>query len=243
MRKIFAVVLGLLLVVGFGAPAVAGGSDSPTPYTVTVDGITLPEGVTFVDGGHVNIKGDFSDRGIHFESLNWTEDNPKRFYIGKSFIPWSAFGLDPATVCVTWVQLSQYNEHYGEGNQPPVGRGCEEVPDKEDPPVTTPPPTSPPVTEPPVTEPPTTEPPTSPPVTEPPASEPPTSPPVTTPPVEPPTTSPPVTSPPVTSPPPTTPPIADTGVEDVVPYLLVGGVLLLAGVGSVLYGRRMRANG
>lgn len=37
-------VAGLCLIAG---PAYAGGSDSPTPYSVTNEGITLPDGVTF----------------------------------------------------------------------------------------------------------------------------------------------------------------------------------------------------
>ena len=102
----------------FGAlPASAGGSDSPTPYTVDQFGITLPDGVVFEGGGHVNIQTTAGNRGIHFESLN---NQPSGFWIGKSFLPWSAFGEFPETFCVTWVQLSQFNEHYGEGGQPSV---------------------------------------------------------------------------------------------------------------------------
>ncbi|WP_425837047.1 hypothetical protein [Microbacterium sp. PA5] len=105
-----------------GAPAHAGGSDDPTPYTVAEDGITLPVGVTFPDGGHVNMRTlDGAGYGIHFEALN---NQPSGVYIGTSFLPWSALGLDPATVCVAWVQMSMFNEHHGEGGQTPVGRGC-----------------------------------------------------------------------------------------------------------------------
>lgn len=105
--------------VATSANATGGGSDDPTPYTVTAEGITLPAGVTFPDGGHVNIQSTQGDRGIHFESLNWPADHPKKYYIGKSFIPWSAFGLS-GDFCVSWVQISMYNQHYGEGGQPPV---------------------------------------------------------------------------------------------------------------------------
>jgi len=118
-------------VIGIASAAHASGSDSPTPYTVDATGITLPSGATFPDGGHVNIKTSAGDKGIHFESLNWPDDNPKKYYIGKSFIPWSAFGL---TGCftVTWVQISMYNEHFGDGGQSPIQVGdCgEETPNK-----------------------------------------------------------------------------------------------------------------
>lgn len=100
-----------------------GGSDDPTPYTVNAAGVTLPSGDVFPDGGHVNIKytkngGPEQGAGIHFESLNWPDDHPKKHYIGKSSIPWSVFGLS-GDFCVTWVQVSLYNQHFGEGGQAP----------------------------------------------------------------------------------------------------------------------------
>lgn len=115
-------VMSLLGVLALGAsPAFAGTSDSATPYTVTVDGIYLPDGETFQDNGHVNVRTNQGDRGIHFESLN---NQPSGKWIGQNFLPWGAFGFDPTSLCVTWVQLSQYNEHFGEGGQTPVGLGC-----------------------------------------------------------------------------------------------------------------------
>ncbi|WP_084125456.1 hypothetical protein [Demequina sp. NBRC 110054] len=116
-----------LAVAGFAIPALAGGSDSPTPYTVSAAGITLPSGETFSDNGHINIKTTEGDFGIHFESKCIEKDDAEcaglkheiAQYIGKSYIPWSVFGLS-STACVSWVQLSQYNEHYGEGGQSPV---------------------------------------------------------------------------------------------------------------------------
>lgn len=115
-----ALLMGAVLV--SSTPAYAGGSDDPTPYTVDSSGITLPGGDTFQDGGHINLHTTQGDKNLHFESLNWPDDNPKKFYIGKSFIPWSAFGL---TGCfeVSWVQIHGYNEHYGEGGQPSVYSG------------------------------------------------------------------------------------------------------------------------
>lgn len=94
----------------------ASGSDAPTPYTVTSAGIALPGGVVFEDNGHVNIKTTAGDKGIHFEALN---NQPSGQWIGKDFLPWSAFGLD-GDFCVSWVQISEFNEHFGEGGQEPV---------------------------------------------------------------------------------------------------------------------------
>lgn len=102
-------------------PANASGSDGTTPYTVSADGIQLPAGDTFADGGHVNIETNLGDAGIHFEALN---NQPSGQWIGESFLPWSAFGFDSATLCVSWVQVWLYPEHFGEGGQEPVGIGC-----------------------------------------------------------------------------------------------------------------------
>ena len=132
MKKLLAlatsVLLGLGLAVVGSSAAYAGGSDSPTPYTVTVDGIQLPDGVSFRDNGHVNIKTNLGNAGIHFESRNWPADHPKTFYIGKNFLPWDAFGFDKTKLCVSWVQIDFYAEHFGEGGQAPVGMGCEQPP-------------------------------------------------------------------------------------------------------------------
>lgn len=118
-------IVGLGLAVGGVTPAMAGASDSAVPYEVSTTGITLPEGDTFDDNGHVNIKTSKGDRGIHFEAQNWPDDDPKKLYIGKSFIPWSAFNL-PESFCVTWVQIDKYSEHFGEGGQSPVCVGVAE---------------------------------------------------------------------------------------------------------------------
>ena len=106
-----------------GAPsAIAAGSDAPPPFMVDANGVTLPGGVVFVDGGHVNIRtAEGRGYGIHFEALN---NQPSGEWVGASFLPWSAFGLDPAAACVSWVQVAGFNEHFGEGGQPPVGAGC-----------------------------------------------------------------------------------------------------------------------
>ncbi|MFI2105178.1 LPXTG cell wall anchor domain-containing protein [Isoptericola sp. NPDC019693] len=104
------------------APAAAGGSDDPVPYTVGADGLTLPAGDAFRDGGHVNIRytTGAAERAahIHFETLNGQASGA---YVGESYLPWSALaGQPPADLCITWVQVEGYNEHFGEGGQQPV---------------------------------------------------------------------------------------------------------------------------
>lgn len=107
------VLLGMIT--GFALiPGVASaGSDSPTPYTVTADGITLPADTVFPAHGHVNWRTTSSSGGIHFDPNN---NQPGAVYIGASFLP---ITLAPGE-CITWVQISLYDEHYGEGGQPPV---------------------------------------------------------------------------------------------------------------------------
>lgn len=119
--------VALVLMSGLSAASASGGSDAALPYTVGADGITLPSGFVFADGGHVNVTTDEGAANVHFESKCITRTDAecagKRHedaqFIGKSFIPWSAFGL-PEFFCVTWVQLSQFSEHFGEGGQEPV---------------------------------------------------------------------------------------------------------------------------
>ena len=124
MKKILAVLGLAILFVAPGSAAYAAGSDGPTPYSVTVEGIQLPAGETFKDGGHVNVRTNQGARGIHFESLN---NQPSGVWIGKDFLPWSAFGFETERLCVGWVQISQFNEHFGEGGQQPIGKGCTTV--------------------------------------------------------------------------------------------------------------------
>ena len=133
-----------------------GGSDAPIPYTVDATGITLPAGYQFDDNDHINVRTNLDPSAnlhainLHLEKLNGQASGQ---WIGKSHIPWSAFGLS-GSFCVEWVQISDINEHFGEGHQDPV---CVD-------PTPTPEPTTEPTTEPtmePTTEPtvePTTEP-------------------------------------------------------------------------------------
>ena len=100
-------------VVAFASPAVAG-SDSPTPYTVTAQGITFP--APLEAHGHVNVRlTNGSSRGLHLDPNN---GHPGAAWIGASFLPWSALGITGS--CVAWVQVAGYNEHFGEGGQSPV---------------------------------------------------------------------------------------------------------------------------
>lgn len=113
---LFASVMALSLM--FTAPAHAGGSDSPVSYEIDVEGLTLSGTDTFPAHGHVNIKylvdGVEKSKGIHFDPNN---SQPGGKWIGRSFIPWTAFAED--IECITWIQIHGYNEHFGEGGQEP----------------------------------------------------------------------------------------------------------------------------
>lgn len=248
--------MGALCLVFSPSAYATGGSDSATPYSVTAEGISLPAGQVFRDNGHVNIRymaeGVGIQTGLHFEAkcIERTDAEcagPRHAaaqFIGKSFIPWSAFS--PLAICVEWVQIDFYNEHYGEGGQPPVGPGCTTptptptptetvTPTPEPTPTVTPEPTPEPTPSPTVTPEPTPTPeptvtPTAPPTPTPEPSVTPTTPPVSTPE---PTVSPSTTPAPVvpaagrTAPPSGT--LAVTGSE-LNPWApLAGGILVAVG--------------
>lgn len=143
-RFLVGVVAAIALVFGAAVPAsAAGGSDSPTPYTVATDGIYLPAGDTFGANDHVNVKTNKGNFSIHFEKkyadpndAEWrnrpfNHADPRNQFYGQSFLPWEALFNAKTNFCVTWVQINGYNEHFGEAGQDPVGPGC-----------TTPPPTT-----------------------------------------------------------------------------------------------------
>ncbi|MFJ4107414.1 hypothetical protein [Oerskovia enterophila] len=124
MRAVPVALLTTAILATTPAIASAGGSDAPTPYTVTAGGVTLPTGTAYVDGGHVNYRATALDGtgarsfGTHFESLN---NQPSGKYIGTSFYDFSgAAAAFPDGYCVTWVQVAEYDEHFGEGGQKPV---------------------------------------------------------------------------------------------------------------------------
>ncbi len=133
MRAVPVALLTTAILAATPAIAFAGGSDAPTPYTVTAAGVTLPTGTTYVDGGHVNYRATALDGtgsrsfGTHFESLN---NQPSGKYIGTSFYDFNgAATAFPDGYCVTWVQVAEYNEHFGEGGQKPVCTTDETTPE------------------------------------------------------------------------------------------------------------------
>src|SRR5690625_4830954 len=133
MRKtLTAIIAALFLILTPAAASASGGSDSPTPYQVTTEGVQLPAGDTFQAHGHVNVRyfdGDGIQRtaGVHFDPLN---NQPGGAWIGESFIPWSAFGITEGSR-ITWVQVHGYNAHHGEGGQKPVPVGPKPDPSSE----------------------------------------------------------------------------------------------------------------
>lgn len=141
VKTVLKVLLLTFMVSGFviiSGPSFAGGSDSPTPYTVTVEGIEFP--YPLEAHGHVNVRTDQGSFGIHFDPNN---GHPGGQWIGESFLPWSAFGITEG--CIVWVQWSAVNEHFGEGGQEPV---CLSEPEPSVEPEPTPEPTVEPTTEP-----------------------------------------------------------------------------------------------
>lgn len=176
MRLITKLAVGLVALAGILLPATAATAQETTaPYRVSAEGILLVNGTNFPDGGHVNIHTTAPHTDLHFEAkcIERTDAecagalHDAAQYIGKNFIPWSAFGLG-AGDCITWVQVADYNYHFGAQEEEPV---CIPLPPTE-PPTTTPPTTEPPTTTPPTTEPPVVVPPaTEPPVTETPTPE------------------------------------------------------------------------
>ncbi|MFE4464480.1 hypothetical protein ACFRCR_05090 [Oerskovia sp. NPDC056781] len=160
-------------------PTIASaGSDSPTPYTVTASGVTLPAGQAFREHGHVNYRATALDGtgeqsfNVHLETAN---GRSTAAYVGASFLDFAgAVAAFPAGFCVTWVQVEGFDEHFGEGGQAPV---CTPTPTplSPAPPVTRPVPSPVPSSEVPddgtpveaPTSPPVAEAPTTAPVTEP----------------------------------------------------------------------------
>lgn len=143
MRLAPATVLATALVLaGPAAAAVAGGSDAPTPYTVSAAGVTLPEGRTFAAHDHVNYRatsldgGAESRFGLHLDPNN---GHPGGAYIGTSTLDFRAAAERfPEGYCVTWVQVNGFDEHFGEGGQEPVCTTTPETPGTETPGTETP---------------------------------------------------------------------------------------------------------
>lgn len=129
LRRAAAVVpLSCLLLAGSAAAAFAGGSDDPTPYTVTADGLSLPAGRTFVEHDHVNVRYVVGDQTLTAQ-LHVQAATAQGAFAGRTGLAWTELGL-PDTYCVTWVEVSGYNEHFGEGGQRPA---CTDAPTTAEP--------------------------------------------------------------------------------------------------------------
>lgn len=122
-RTAVVVPLSCLLLVGTAAVASATGSDDPTPYAVTAEGLTLPAGRTFVEHDHVNVRyvvdGQTGSAQLHVQAAT-----AQGAFAGRTGLAWTELGL-PDRYCVTWVEVSGYNEHFGEGGQRPA---CTDAP-------------------------------------------------------------------------------------------------------------------
>ncbi|TGJ96446.1 hypothetical protein DLJ96_12155, partial [Actinotalea fermentans ATCC 43279 = JCM 9966 = DSM 3133] len=105
-------------------PTIASaGSDSPTPYTVTASGVSLPAGQVFREHGHVNYRATALDGtgeqsfNVHLETAN---GRSTAAYVGAGFLDFAgAVAAFPGGFCVTWVQVEGFDEHFGEGGQAP----------------------------------------------------------------------------------------------------------------------------
>ncbi len=123
MRFASAASCAVALVLAGPAAAAVAGSDSPTPYTVTAAGVTLPGSATFAANGHVNYAVtalDGSDRQRFGTHLDPNNGHPGGAFIGASSYPFTAATeAYPDGYCVVWVQVDGYDEHFGEGGQEP----------------------------------------------------------------------------------------------------------------------------
>jgi hypothetical protein len=122
-----AAIVGVIVVAGFGA-AVSDAKADEQPFTVTAEGVSLPAGQTFPDGGHVNIQATAPHNDLHFEAkcidrvdAECANLHDAAQFIGQPFIPWSAFGLTDG--CVSWVQVAGINKHFGDAGEEPICLG------------------------------------------------------------------------------------------------------------------------
>lgn len=118
MRRLLSITVSTLAVVALIAGPVAAGSDSPTPYTVTAEGLSFPRPLAAHD--HVNVR--LTDGRTGHLHLDPNNGHPGARWIGAAFLPWSAVGVTDG--CVEWVQVAGYDEHHGEGGQAPVCVGA-----------------------------------------------------------------------------------------------------------------------
>lgn len=125
--------LGMAAVGAVVGLAVLGGvviaNADEQPFTVTAEGVSLPASETFPDGGHVNIIATAPHNDLHFEAkcidrvdAECAALHDDAQFIGRSFIPWSAFGLTDG--CVSWVQVAGIPKHFGDAGEAPICLGC-----------------------------------------------------------------------------------------------------------------------
>jgi hypothetical protein len=123
------VIIGLVAVAVFFTASSAAHAEE-VPFVVSAEGVTLPAGQTFPDGGHVNIQASQSHTDLHFEAKCIARVDAEcagalhdaAQYIGTSFIPWSAFGLT-GEFCVPWVQVAGIDKHFGDAGETPICTG------------------------------------------------------------------------------------------------------------------------
>lgn len=123
-RALAAATLTALALLTSATSATAGGSDDPTPYTVTSSELELPAGDTFGEHDHVNVAYTTAFGTGSANLHTGIPGSPGADVIGQGEVSWSRIGV-PTGACITWVQVSGFNEHFGEGGQSPV---CTDAP-------------------------------------------------------------------------------------------------------------------
>ncbi|GAA3798959.1 hypothetical protein [Cellulomonas soli] len=118
-RALAAATLTVLALLTSATSATAGGSDDPTPYTVTSSELELPAGDTFGEHDHVNVAYTTAFGTGSANLHTGIPGSPGADVIGQGEVSWSRIGV-PTGACITWVQVSGFNEHFGEGGQSPV---------------------------------------------------------------------------------------------------------------------------
>ncbi len=107
-----------LLLLASAAGASAGGSDAPVPYDVSADALTLPAGDSFQVHDHVNVRYTHQGR-TGYANIHVEPGRSSVALVGQHSVRWQTIGV-PQGSCIEWVQVSGYDEHFGEGGQKPV---------------------------------------------------------------------------------------------------------------------------
>lgn len=93
-----------------------------TNYTVTEEGIYFD--APLEPYGHVDVRWESGSRGVQ---LRPDADPHGSAWIGRDFMPWSAFGV-PDGARIEWAQYSGSEDYYGEPSYPATGVRAEYVP-------------------------------------------------------------------------------------------------------------------